>query len=125
MRNLMVYFDARCGLCVALVRWLEGQRQIVPLRCVPKDEGMDDLVVVADSGEYWRGDSAWLMVIWALDEYRGWAYRLGSPLLLPLARQMFAKLSENRGQLAIWFGLQADADLAERLREVRLSGCRR
>ncbi|MBL8222205.1 MAG: hypothetical protein JNL62_23415, partial [Bryobacterales bacterium] len=56
MKNLKVYFDGRCGLCVAMVRWLDRQRQLVPLHCLPKQAGVDDLVVVADSGEYWRGD---------------------------------------------------------------------
>lgn len=125
MNNMKVYFDSRCGLCVTLARWLEGQRQLVPVRCVPKNEGLDDLIVVADSGEYWRGDEAWLMVIWALDGYREWAYRLASPTLLPLARQMFVTLSENRAQVSKWFGLKADEELAARLREVPLAGCRR
>lgn len=125
MKALTVHFDGRCGLCVALVRWLDRQRQLVPIRCVPKHAGVDDLVVVADSGDYWRGDSAWLMVLWALADYRRWSYRLGSPTLLPLARQMFATLSENRHRAVMWFGLQKDEELAERLRDVTVPGCSR
>lgn len=125
MKNLKVYFDGRCGLCVAMVRWLDRQRQLVPLHCLPKQAGVDDLVVVADSGEYWRGDSAWLMVLWALDDYRQWSYRLGSPTLLPLARQMFATISQNRHQAAMWFGLRTDEELAGRLRDVTVPGCTR
>ncbi|MBL8176911.1 MAG: DUF393 domain-containing protein [Bryobacterales bacterium] len=125
MKHLKIYFDGRCELCVALVRWIERQPQLVPLRCVPKLAGPDDLVVVADSGLYWQGDSAWLMVLWALDDYRSWSYRLGSPTLLPLARQMFATLSQNRHQAALWLGLPNDEDLAARLRDVTVPGCRR
>lgn len=125
MKNLKVYFDGRCGLCVAMVRWLGRQRQLVPLHCVPKHAGVDDLVVVADSGEYWRGDSVWLMVLWALDDYRQWSYRLGSPTLLPLARQMFTTISGNRHQAAMWFGLRTDEELAGRLRDVTVPGCTR
>jgi predicted DCC family thiol-disulfide oxidoreductase YuxK len=68
----------------------------------------DDLVVVADSGEVWAGDSAWLMVLWALADYRHWSYRLASPLLLPTARTLFAKLSDYRGSLSCGLGLQPD-----------------
>lgn len=123
MKALKIYFDGRCGLCVWLVRWLERQQQIIPLRCVPKHEGIDDLVVVADSGEYWRGDSAWLIVLWALVDYRQWAYRLGSPALLPLARRMFTVLSQNRHQAAVWLKLKSDDELANRLREVTVPPC--
>ncbi|MBM3786803.1 MAG: DUF393 domain-containing protein [Acidobacteria bacterium] len=123
MTALNVYYDARCGLCVTLARWIAGQRQIVPLRCIPKTEGVDDLVITADTGEYWRGEAAWLMAIWALAETRPWAYRLSSPGLLPMARQMFATLSENRALLSQWFGLRSDEELAARLRGVKVPGC--
>lgn len=123
MTQLTPYFDARCGLCVTTMRWLAGQHQLIPLLCIPKNEGVDDLVVCADTGEVWRGDSAWLMAIWALDDFRGWSYRLASPELLPLARQAFAMLSANRGLISHWFGLKADADLAARLSEVTVPEC--
>ena len=66
-----------------------------------KQHDDDDLVVVADSGEVWAGDSAWLMVLWALADYRQWSYRLASPMLLPTARTLFAKLSEYRGIVVV------------------------
>jgi hypothetical protein len=65
-------------------------------------------VVSADSGEVWRGDDAWLIVLWALAEYRQWAYRLASPLLRPTARQMFALLSRYRGTLSCQLHLRSD-----------------
>jgi predicted DCC family thiol-disulfide oxidoreductase YuxK len=123
MTGLNVYFDARCGLCIRVVRWLAMQNQLVPLRCIPKQEGVDDLVVTADSGAYWRGDGAWLIVLWALADYREWAYRLSRPALLPLARQCFATLSENRALVSGWFGLPSDDALAARLRDVTVPGC--
>ena len=58
MTQLTVYFDARCGLCFAMMCWLETQRQLIPLRCTPKREGSEDLVVCADTGEEWSGDAA-------------------------------------------------------------------
>ena len=70
---------------------------------------MDELVVVADSGEMWSGDSAWVVVLWALEDYRHWARRLASPVLLPAARSVFARLSKYRGALSCQLGLPADA----------------
>lgn len=121
MKRLDLYFDARCALCITIVRWLASQQQLVPIRCIPKQEGVDDLVVVADTGHYWRGDAAWLIVLWALDEYRDWSMRLSRPALLPLARQAFTMLSSNRHLLANWLNLAADEELATRLRNVTVS----
>lgn len=123
MTRLNLYYDTRCGLCTSMVRWLAGQRQLLPILCLPKTEGIDDLVVTADSGEMWRGDSAWLMVIWALDEFRDMSYKLGKPSLLPFARQAFATLSANRGLLSQWLGLKTDEDIAARLRNVPVQEC--
>jgi predicted DCC family thiol-disulfide oxidoreductase YuxK len=109
--RLTVFYDARCGLCCAVRTWLARQPQLIPLECRPKPQALDadELVVVADSGEMWSGDSAWLMVLWALAEYRQWSYRLASPLLLPTARTLFASLSESRESLSCRLGLTPDA----------------
>jgi hypothetical protein len=105
VKSLVVFYDPRCGLCCAVRSWLAQQPQLVPLECRPKANGVDDLMVVADSGEMWSGDTAWLMVLWALADYRDWSYRLASPLLLPTARSLFAKLSKYRGTLSCSLGL--------------------
>jgi hypothetical protein len=89
--------------------WVGRQRQLVPIECRPKPDGDDDLMVVADSGEMWSGDTAWLMVLWALADYRDWSYRLASPLLLSTARATFARLSKYRGPIACSLGLSPDA----------------
>jgi hypothetical protein len=106
--KLVVFYDPRCGLCCAVRDWIARQRQIVPVECRPKADGPaggDDLLVVADSGELWSGDTAWLMVFWALADYRAWSHRLASPLLLPTARALFARISRYRGALSCSMGL--------------------
>ena len=113
MNRLTVFYDARCGLCCAVRDWIGRQAQLVPVTCVPKQEPMDDLVVVADTGEYWSGDAAWLMVLWALEDYRGWSYRLADPLLLPTARAVFARVSRYRGSLSCRLGLAADVPVTD------------
>ena len=85
--------------------WLGRQPAYVRLQLVAASEAARDLfpalppgelAVVSDSGDVWIGDRAWIVVLWALREYRGWATKLSSPLLLPMARQAFAAISRNR-----------------------------
>lgn len=109
MTRLIVFYDPRCGLCCAVRDWIGRQPQLMPVECRSKREDMDELVVVADSGEMWAGDTAWLMVLWALAEYRDWSYRLATPVLLPAARVLFARLSQYRGSLSCHLGLTPEA----------------
>jgi predicted DCC family thiol-disulfide oxidoreductase YuxK len=106
--RLTVYYDPRCGLCSSVRDWLGRQRQVMPIVCRPKPEAGEDLVVQADSGELWTGDSAWLIVLWALADYRHLANRLASPLLLPAARTLFAQISAHREAISCQLGLAPD-----------------
>ena len=108
MTRLTVFYDARCGLCCAVRDWLARQPTLVPLVCQPKSEAGTDLVVQADSGEIWSGDDAWLMVLWALTNYRAWSYRLADPLVRPAARRLFASLSAYRGAISCSLALPAE-----------------
>ncbi len=123
MTSLTLYYDSQCGLCSSMRNWILSQRHALPLHLAPKPDDQRELTVVADTGEVWQGDSAWLMVLWGLEDYRSWSYRLASPALLPLARQAFATLSRSRTQLSSWLGLKADADLAYKLQQVELPSC--
>lgn len=117
MTHLTVEYDPRCGLCCAIKRWVQRQPQLVPVTCVAQPDGRPsgELRVIADSGEFWSGDAAWVMVLWALADYRHWAYRLASPALLPTARTLFSTLSAYRGTLSCRFGLRAEQRADERV----------
>ena len=108
MTHLTVFYDARCGLCCAVRRWIEQQRQTIPILCQPKPDGGNDLVVVADTGERWDGNAAWIIALWALRDYRHLAYRLASPLLIGTARALFATLSSHRGAISCQLGLSPE-----------------
>ena len=111
MTSLTVLYDAGCPICRAARRWLAGRPQLVPLEFVPAGSeqarrrfpGLDhaatlrDITVVADTGEVYVGDGAWLACLWALESHRDLAYRLGQPHLLPLARQVVAAAAAVRG----------------------------
>jgi predicted DCC family thiol-disulfide oxidoreductase YuxK len=137
MEKLYVLYDPKCELCTRLKDWLLAQRSWVGLCLVPagsiKAEKLfpelkqiateNDLVVISDEGEVYKNDRAWIMALYALEEYREWARRLAHPLLLPLARQAFAVISRNRYALSHWFARGDAQALAGELRQVRLEPC--
>ena len=137
MKRLYVLYDANCGLCSRIRRWVEGQPAFVELefisagssrarRWFPTLTRMDppeELLVVSDEGAVYREDSSWIIVLWALEGYREWSMRLSRPWLLPYARQAFGLLTENRHRLSDWLGLVSDGDLVEALRNHSTPGC--
>lgn len=114
MKKLHVLYDARCEMCRSCTRWLMGQEQLIPLEFIPaqhfgalarfpdldRRELLEELHVVADSGELYRGADAWIICLYALKEYRGWSQRLASPALRPFAQKICGMVSENRLKLS-------------------------
>ncbi|MFD5023629.1 thiol-disulfide oxidoreductase DCC family protein [Streptomyces sp. NPDC058373] len=92
VRRLTVLYDAACPLCTQLRGWLERRRQLVPLDLVPAGSeraerllpGLDhaatleEITVVGDGGQVYRGTAAWITALWALDGYRALAHRLAT-----------------------------------------------
>ena len=138
MEKLYVLYDPRCELCCRLKHWLLVQRSWIGLaliaqgsekakRLFPELEriaGKEDLAVISDEGGVYFNDRAWIMVLYALVEYHDWASRLTHPLLMPLARQAFAALSNNRHLISSWLSTDDPESIAGELRKVELSACR-
>src|SRR5947209_1518869 len=136
MQALYVLYDARCGLCRRLKDWLLGQRAWLALKMMPAGSvqaqqmfpglqqiaSSDDLVVVSDEGEVYLNNHAWIMCLYALEEYREWARRLAHPLLLPFVRQAFETVSSNRDAISRWLGGSTES-IADELRQVPLQPC--
>lgn len=137
MQKLYVLYDPKCELCCRLKNWILVQRSWIGLALVEqgsekakrlfpdleKIAGKEDLAVVSDEGAVYLNDRAWIMVLYAMVEYRDWAARLTHPLLMPLARQAFAALSKNRHTLSRWLSAENPETLADELREVELEPC--
>jgi len=137
VEKLYVLYDPRCELCRRLKEWLLAQRSWICLcviaagsaeaqRLFPeldRSATADDLVVISDAGAVYKNDRAWIMALYALEEYRNWAYRLAHPLLLPLARQAFAAISRNRHVLSQWLAGAEPQAVASELRQVKLEPC--
>jgi len=125
MRALTVLYDARCGFCSSCRTWLEEQRQLVPLEFVSAGSreasrrfpslaasvAPEELIAVSDEGDVYRGADAWILCLWALDEYREWSFRLAHPSLRPLARRAFEWVSHRRRSLSKLLRLAPDDEL--------------
>ncbi len=135
MNALFVLYDSRCGVCAQLKGWLLRQLAYVPLHFVALDSaearerfpmlgpGRRDLAVIADTGETWLEDRAWIICLWALREYRSWAETLSSPAMLPLAKHAFLALSRNRFALSGLLGLRSEEDRKRYLEEMPVPPC--
>ncbi|KNB51012.1 thiol-disulfide oxidoreductase DCC family protein [Streptomyces caatingaensis] len=114
VRRLTVLYDARCALCSSVRDWLARQRQLVPLDLVPAaseearrrlprldhSASLEEITVVGDGGQVYRGAAAWVVCLWALDAYRPLAHRLGTPSGMRLARNaVLAAAKYRRAQL--------------------------
>ncbi|MCM3876800.1 MAG: DUF393 domain-containing protein [Thermoanaerobaculia bacterium] len=135
MNKLYVLYDGTCGVCVRARCWMGRQPALVDLEFVSAGSPVarmlfpelasasEELTVVSDEGEVWRGTSAWLMCLWALTEFRELSDRLSSPTLAPFARQAFELLSKNRKRLSEWLHLMPEEAVADRLRSGGSPAC--
>lgn len=120
VRRLTVLYDPACRLCAFVRDWLSRQRQLVKLDLVPvgspeamhRFPGLDhaaterEITVVGDSGQLYRGDSAWVVCLWALADHRAFSHTLATPAGRRLARAAVltaAKYRESKRQAPTWF----------------------
>lgn len=111
VRRLTVLYDPGCSLCAFVRDWLVKQPQLVPLELVPagSEEArrrhpgldhratLDDITVVGDAGQVYRGAAAWIVTLWALREHRGLAHRLSTPSGARLAKGAALAAAKWRG----------------------------
>lgn len=90
----------------------EAQKQFPGIDALNPNE---QLLVVADDGSVYRGACAWIMCLWALQNYREHAQRLANPVLLPLAQSVCELLSRNRFYLSDALFRQDSPDAARQL----------
>ena len=137
MEKLYVLYDPKCELCCRLKNWILVQRSWIGIavveqgsekarRLFPELERIatkEDLAVISDEGAVYLNDRAWIMVLYAMVDYRDWAAKLTNPLLMPLARQAFAALSKNRHFISSLLSPENTEALANELRKVQLEPC--
>ena len=122
MKSLTVLYDSECGFCVRCRAWLERQKAFVPLKFLPRNsleaklqfpnlDFGDELIAITEDGGVYRGTQAWIMCLYALEEYRALSLRLAHPSMLPLARHIYKTVSRNRKSLSQWLGLRSEEEL--------------
>ncbi|WBO68900.1 thiol-disulfide oxidoreductase DCC family protein [Streptomyces camelliae] len=111
VRRLTVLYDAECALCTFLRDWLVRQPKLVPLEPVAAASQearrrfpgldhratLDEITVVGDAGQVYRGAAAWIVTLWALREYRPLAHRLCTPSGVRFARGAVLAAAKWRG----------------------------
>jgi len=130
---ITVVYDASCGLCTRAKEWITQQTPLVDVQFVAADSATsrkrfpqlaaEELAVVADTGEVWFGDHAWIVCLWALRDFRDLAFRLTSPLLLLMAREAFTLVSKNRHAVSRLLSLESEREIEQQLRTVVALKC--
>jgi len=130
MRKLYVIYDSACGFCCRRCRWLGRQPAFIDLQFIPRHSpevthrfpGIrkfldgDELLVVSDGGAVYRGVNAWIICLYALQEYREWSAKLAHPILLPLARQACELFVRSHPEFSQMLRLRPDEEIAGRIR---------
>lgn len=108
--SLTVLYDADCPLCRRVRRWLEHQDQLVPLLWVAcgseqarhllpgldHDRTRQEVTVVADTGEVWTAEGAWITCLWATRTHRRLALWLSHPARRSSARHVALAVAARR-----------------------------
>ena len=131
---ITVVYDASCGLCTHAKEWIAKQIPLVGVQFAAAGSAAarerfpqlpdGELAVVADTGEAWFGNRAWIVCLWALRDYRDLAFRLSSPLLVLMAREAFTTVSRNRHALSRLLRLRGEREMEQELRKVVAPKCR-
>jgi predicted DCC family thiol-disulfide oxidoreductase YuxK len=107
---LNVIYDANCPLCRRCREWLLAQQAFITLVFTPLQaldledrfpgvgayEPGKQLVAIADDGGVYVGERAWIMCLYALEDYRELAVRLAQPYAMPFAERICKLISHNR-----------------------------
>ena len=131
--SLTIIYDAGCGLCTRAKEWILRQAPLVGIEFLPGASTevrrrypqlpASELAVVANTGDIWLGNHAWIVCLWALRDYRDLACRLTSPLLTLMAREAFELVSKNRPTLSKLLPLRSDRELEQQLRNMVVLRC--
>ena len=131
--SITIVYDGACGLCTRTKDWIERQESLVGISLIASQSSearrrfpqlrTEELAVVANTGEVWLGERAWIVCLWALTGYRELAFRMTSPLLLPMAREAFAAVSKNRSALSRMLGFRSEREIEQQLRKVAVPIC--
>lgn len=122
MKCLYVIYDAKCPLCRSFADRMQREPCYVPIVPVPSDApdlsirfpGLilpaepTEVVAIADTGDIYRGDAAWLICLWAMRRYRAASFTLADPLLRPALHRAVAFLGDHRYSISQILRMDSD-----------------
>jgi predicted DCC family thiol-disulfide oxidoreductase YuxK len=137
MTKLFVLYDAQCSFCLRCRQWVAAQPTFLTLAFIPfqspeliaRFEGIESfrskgqLLVVGDDGAVYQGPNAFIMLLYALMDYREWSARLATPALIPFAAQALDLLSSGRQNVLRWLSCLNDGQLLDVLRRQAPPAC--
>lgn len=137
MNTLTIFYDPRCGLCMAFRLWLDRQKKSVRIEFIDyasdqayarfpaiRDLHADqDIIVMADDGRWWQGSAAWLVCLWTTYEYRAWSFRFAAPHWEPLVKRMVHAMSTRRHKISQLMGLKSEAQLWQAVTQIEKENC--
>lgn len=126
---LTVLYDGDCGFCARCMIWLQEQQQRIPLEFIAlrsdvvssrypalvKQGDTDELIVISNCGEVYRKDKAFIMCLFALEDYVEWAFHFSKPAYRPFVRHGYQYLSHFRFSLSALFSQYEKKDIIRRL----------
>jgi predicted DCC family thiol-disulfide oxidoreductase YuxK len=131
--RIWIVYDSACGLCSVIRDWTTRQIALISIEFLAagSDQALkrfgplpaSELAVVADTGEVWLGNHAWVVCLWALRDYREWSLRFSRPPLSLMAREAYCVVSRNRLGLSGLLKIQSDRELEQQLRKVSVPIC--
>ena len=131
--SITVLYDAACGLCTFAKDWIRQQFPMVGISFMAAGSREawqafpqippGELAVVANTGEVWLGNHAWIVCLWALRDYRDLACRLTSPALWRMSREAFIAVSRHRLAISGLLRLRSERELEQQLRTVAVPRC--
>jgi predicted DCC family thiol-disulfide oxidoreductase YuxK len=131
--RITILYNAACSLCTFAKDWIRKQSPLVGLEFLAAGSteaqrafpqlSPGELAVVADTGEVWLGNHAWIVCLWALRDYRDLAFRLTSPALLLMSREACVAVSRYRLALSSMLRLRNGRDIEQQLRKVAAPRC--
>jgi predicted DCC family thiol-disulfide oxidoreductase YuxK len=133
VKGITIVYDGACGLCTGAKDWISRQQPLVPIDFLASGSSearlrfpqlpAGELAVVADTGDVWLGNRAWIVCLWALQGYRELALKLTNPLLVLMARQASTLVSGNRYALSSLLDLRNEREIEQHLRKVVAPRC--
>ncbi len=129
MNQLFILFDGQCDLCNCCREWLKNQPAYYQLIFIPFQSpeidqlfpGIraycpdEELVIVSNNDMVYKGMRAWIMCLYALIEYREWAFRLTKPVIMPFAKRVVTLISTNRLWISGLFRQASNDQIAKAL----------